>query len=773
MIVLLIVPPIISYTTSNLSTETLLRTSEPQNSSAADVLVWEDIGGFYTLDPHVSGDSRCWWIFYNIYETLYTYPFNESSTLPDVPLLAFELPIVSNDSLNYTITLRQGIEFQDGTPFNASCVKWNIERAIKIFSVESTIRRFTPLLVGGQELVNAASNTYPPPPEFATVFDNWIATSDAIEVLDTYTIRFVLAQPFAGFLAMLSAPFASMMSPTYAILHASDPAWATWDAYGVDYGEDITWMSDHSCGTGPYTLNVVDWESLTMQKWADYWRSDEVESSLAPPSYAGSINEVIININNDVNSRKMNLEDGLIDGCYTPPTYADTFVDQETGLSMIPGVYVSNEGYASYQTYFGFNMAGIMTGFGQLVSPFDDIHFRKAVSWAFDYETFIDLAMNGQAVQSRGPLPIGSFGHNGSAFGYDYNITAAVIEWNLAMQNSSFIDALNTMNCQIYVGYNLGNTIRELLCDTFAEALDQIYTSPSAIHTGLAFPLTVDIEGLEWANYLQWIRDDRLAIMPMGWAPEFDDPDNYLNPVAFENGTYTSWVNYSNPEISALYLHQRNETNLVQRKIYLDQLQSEIAEECPYVWLYQSTEFRTWRTWLQGIGLSYKPLYANGGLYFYHIHKPVLSDFDAPTLDSPPDFEIEYGSTGHCIVWNPADAYPDSYRLFVDGKLEESGFWNGSSISVDLDGLTPGVYEYTLIVFDLALNQAYDSVLVTVIDSSGTTTTTSTTTTTITHSYTVGGLPLSDFMTLSLLLGLGSLGAIAVLVVLTKLKPSQ
>ena len=34
----------------------------------------------------------------------------------------------SEDKLNYTVDLKQGILFQDGTQFNASAVKWSFDR---------------------------------------------------------------------------------------------------------------------------------------------------------------------------------------------------------------------------------------------------------------------------------------------------------------------------------------------------------------------------------------------------------------------------------------------------------------------------------------------------------------------------------------------------------------------------------------------------------------------------------------------------------------------
>ena len=754
-------------------TELTFQESALQTIPAGDELIWEDYWGYGQLDQHVTDDWHTWGVLYNVYETLYTYPFDESGVLPNVPLLASAQPVISPDGLNYTITLRQGISFQDGTPFNASCVKWNLERGMKIFFPDGTVWTYAELLVGGMNVSEAAYEYDPYSSEFRVIFDDWIANSGAIEVIDTYTIRFVLDEPNMGFLAVLATPVSSIMSPTYAIQHASDPSWATWEAYGVNYGEDDSWMSDHVCGTGPYTVTTIDWnEYIELEKCDTYWRSGEIDPSLAPPSYAGTINQVRINFDSDNNARRLHIEEGTIDGCYTSYTSADSFFNLDTGLSLIPGVHVSTKEYGTSQTCIGFNMEGIDTDSGTIVSPFDDIHFRKSVSWAFDYEAFIEESYNGIGIQSRGPLPIGSYGHNGSAFTFNFNITKAVDEWNLAMQNASFVDALNVMDCQLDLYYNEGNIYRELIFELIADGLTSMYNSPQANHTGLNYALTVDIHILEWSTYNDYLRNDRMPIVHMGSICDYEDPDNYLYPFASENGVYAERVSYSNPIVNDLYLLQRNETNSIQRQIYLDQIQSQIAEDCAYAWLHQSKEFRTWRNWLQGIGLTYRSIFANGGLYYYHLHKPGISDVVNPTLDNPADIAFEYESTGQTVVWNPADSYPDSYRLYIDGAAEDSGSWNGTPISIELDGLEPGVYDYTLIVFDLALNPANDTVIVTVVDSSITTTTTTSITTTTSHTYTFGGIPISDIITMVIMLGLGSLGAVAVLVILFKTKPA-
>ena len=43
-------------------------------------------------------------------------------------MLAAALPVLSKDKLSYTVQLRQGIKFNDGTPFNAQAVVTTVQR---------------------------------------------------------------------------------------------------------------------------------------------------------------------------------------------------------------------------------------------------------------------------------------------------------------------------------------------------------------------------------------------------------------------------------------------------------------------------------------------------------------------------------------------------------------------------------------------------------------------------------------------------------------------
>lgn len=79
---------------------------------------------FTTLDPYDANDTLSQAVAKSFYQGL----FGLDRNMKVIPVLAKAWQI-SPDGLHYTITLRQGIKFQDGTDFNAQAVKINLDRA--------------------------------------------------------------------------------------------------------------------------------------------------------------------------------------------------------------------------------------------------------------------------------------------------------------------------------------------------------------------------------------------------------------------------------------------------------------------------------------------------------------------------------------------------------------------------------------------------------------------------------------------------------------------
>ncbi|MCH8908628.1 MAG: BMP family ABC transporter substrate-binding protein, partial [Candidatus Heimdallarchaeota archaeon] len=93
-------------------------------------------------------------------------------------------------------------------------------------------------------------------------------------------------------------------------------------------------------------------------------------------------------------------------------------------------------------------------------------------------------------------------------------------------------------------------------------------------------------------------------------------------------------------------------------------------------------------------------------------------DFTPPRLNSPDDFNYEVGSTGNEIVWNVGDINVGHYNVTKDGSVHVSDTpWSNGVITMNVDGLDPGIYTFIINVYDADSNVVTDSVIISVVDS--------------------------------------------------------
>lgn len=185
------------------------------------ILIYARGADSMSLDPIMIEDGESAKVVANIYDTLVRY--KEGSTEVE-PALATEWTS-SEDGLEWTFKLREGVKFHDGTPFNADAVKFSFERQL-------------------------------PPNQTAEMpyADFTLGMIDKITVVDDYTIKFNLKYPYAPFLENLAMSLsAPIVSPTAV------------EKYGADYGS-------HPVGTGPFVFESWQKDSMiTLTANADYW----------------------------------------------------------------------------------------------------------------------------------------------------------------------------------------------------------------------------------------------------------------------------------------------------------------------------------------------------------------------------------------------------------------------------------------------------------------------------------------------------------------------
>ena len=184
-------------------------------------LVWSyPVSVADTLNQHVSNHTQSRMVARHVLDCLTAV---DPKTGEIKPWLAKSWDI-SPDGLVYTFTLREGVKFHDGTPFNAAAVKANFDLSMD----PMTKHAFAYQALGG--------NKY-----------------DKTEVVDNMTVKVTFKQAHAAFLAYLSDGGTGIDSPD------------ALKKYGADYGIKAL------VGTGPFKF--VEWvknDHVSMERNPDY-----------------------------------------------------------------------------------------------------------------------------------------------------------------------------------------------------------------------------------------------------------------------------------------------------------------------------------------------------------------------------------------------------------------------------------------------------------------------------------------------------------------------
>src|SRR5213080_1638620 len=298
------------------------------------------------LDPAQVTDLNSNRVGRRVVETLVTFPDESTQVVPGLA----ESWTVSKDGLRYTFKLRRGVAFHDGSPFNAEAVKFSIERQI---NPEHPFNKL---------------GKYP----FANFF---FGNVKAVEVVDPSTVEFVLKEPRASFLAILTAGAASIVSPTAV------------KKLGVDYALQPV-------GTGPF--RYVAWDRgqrVVLERNAQYWKSPvKVERVIYRPIVEDQ-------------ARLTELLTGALDLIVgTPPDYVGQ-LESSGKVTLLKQV-------GAHVWYLGIN---------NQKKPFDDKRVRQALNYAVNKDAIVRDVLKGTGTLSRGPVLPNTWGADSALKPYPYD----------------------------------------------------------------------------------------------------------------------------------------------------------------------------------------------------------------------------------------------------------------------------------------------------------------------------------------------------------------
>lgn len=340
------------------TSDTTDNTAGAENESTAEVKgVDVDTTGYLVAalnadiqTADVQKTSKDYEVPFNIFDRLVDVEVGTDGNSKIVPSLA-ESWDISDDGLEYTFHLRQGVKFHNGNDFTAEDVAYTFHRMLTVEGGVNT--EFIDQIKGADELLAGETDTL-----------------EGVEVADDYTIKVTLKEPFAGFLASISSPGVS--------IYDSEATEAAGDQFGMDPAVTV--------GTGPFEFSSWSFNNqLVLTRNEDYWKG------------ASGLPGVVIKIIPDTETQSMMFESGELD--ILDLDYAADSVDRFT--ETYPDQIVQGPRVGIVYFTMNFNK-----------EPFQNVRVRKAVQMSIDRQAILDALYGGRGQVEQGIFPHGLIGFN-------------------------------------------------------------------------------------------------------------------------------------------------------------------------------------------------------------------------------------------------------------------------------------------------------------------------------------------------------------------------
>jgi peptide/nickel transport system substrate-binding protein len=443
------------------------------------------------LDPAFASDGETFRVLRQVYEGLLQ-PAQGGTDLE--PALA-ESYDVSEDGLEYTFNLQDGVTFHDGTEFNAEAVCFNFERWYNFEGLAQSPSASAYY----QDVFGGFANQ----PDVPNIYAGCEATDEltAVVTLNRVTSKFPAA---------LALPSFSMQSPEALQQYDADNLSGSEDAF--TYSE---YALEHPTGTGPFRFESWDRGNgqVTLVRNEDYWGEPAL------------LDKIIFRAIPDANTRRQELEAGAIDGYdYVAPGDFQTLED------------------AGYQVlvrdpfnilYLGINGGNVP---GTNANPaLKDPRVRQAIAHAIDRETIVNSLLPEGAEVAKQFMPP-------TVDGYAEDVTTYAYDPERARQLLREAGAEGT-KLRFYYPTEVS---RPYLPDPAAmyQVINQNLTDAG---------FTTEPVALQWSpDYLQAAQAGQADVHLLGWTGDYNDAYNFIGTffAERENGqAKAEFGAFSAPEI--------------------------------------------------------------------------------------------------------------------------------------------------------------------------------------------------------------------------------
>ncbi len=527
--------------------------------------------GPFTLELVEAWDSGSNDVLEQVVETLFFYNLTDEN-LPRINQLAHSFHWI--DSTHLSIHLREGILFHDGTPFNATAAKWNLDRLLYLTNCTGTN---TGTVAQTQSLWML--------PDGVTPIINNVAT------VGNSNLTITLNAPYSPFLSTLSYINAGMISPT---------------AHAAEATTFIDLTTGHPIGTGPFTYDYFNpGVEVKFSRWDNYWKG---------PAYFEDMVFVIFNdfttAHNAMLAYEIDILEDMIASIYIPLYDADPNIKVKR--------FTEDTGRPSLIYYYlGFNN-----------EKYNET-WRLAMANAINYSYVIDVLRLGDSIRAVSAISPG--------FGASFNASIVPLAYDLSlarsyMQSMGFGVGFTTDAQWIAVAegsspfltvphtYNFGNTFREDFQVAVTEWFKLI--GINVVDDGVTYQ--------EFLNYL-FADHDHLGIFIIGWSPDYLDPYNMINPI-FNPASSANSAQVDDAHLNALIVAALAETDELARNIIYQNIQGYLARNQFHAPLYHPKIIYVDLNEIQGV-----PYNAMGSFRAYPIYRATPGSLTLSSDAGSPD----------------------------------------------------------------------------------------------------------------------------------------
>jgi ABC-type transport system substrate-binding protein len=443
-------------------------------------LTYETTAGPEYLDPNVAYYQQDFYYLENEYENILFY---NKSTAQVLPWLAQNYS-VSPDLKTATFTLRSGITFDDGEPFNASSVYFSFNRLL-VLDGSTPVGHGTQAAWIIQQLLNTSlSSSLSGPQQYNAHYVAEVLGENFVQVTGPLTFELHFAHPLSSFPQMIEYNWGEILAPMFVmqhdvalwsssstgytlpystltgsmsnkILQYFDDEVATCNAGVTPKGCGETFLdpglnqpTPSLAGTGPYIISSVDQSGdIVFKANQNYWGG--------PYQYMGGqkivpyFRTVNVKIVTSLTTRELDLKSAAASGQAMTidllPINMYDFVNRNAWMnnntlqSTVPDVSI----YGPYTQFevnwigFDMNVTNQRTGTYYQFQPFADIRMREAFADSVNISLINKEINNNLGIVANGVNPPG-FPPTGS-----YNASMPVkYSYNLDAVQSLLLDAM-------------------------------------------------------------------------------------------------------------------------------------------------------------------------------------------------------------------------------------------------------------------------------------------------------------------------------------------